>query len=898
MTLSTGTRLGPYEILSVLGRGGMGEVYKARDTRLGREVAIKVLPSHLSKDPEPRLRFEREARAIAALSHPHICAIHDVGTQDGVEYLVMELLEGQTLADRLDKGALPAGEALKFGVEIADALDRAHCAGIVHRDLKPGNIMLTKSGVKLLDFGLAKFAAAERPASDLSAPPAPSAASQPLTEKGAVMGTFQYMAPEQLKGKEADARADLFAFGCVLYEMATGKTAFAHASQASLVSAILKQEPKPVPELAPLAPPALERLVRMCLAIDPEDRWQNARDARNELVWIAQMGPEAGAPAVPGSGRRRRERAAWMVAGSALVVALIAAVTAMRRTPAPHPIKAAILPQQGVRFSSNSTAPNLLALSPDGSRLAYCAHSGMGADRLWIQALDSGEARPLEGTEGASQPFWSPDGRSLGFFAHRKLKRVGADGGPVVTLATAINPRGGTWNATGTILFTPNYASPVFRVPAEGGVATAVTRLDKAAGEATHRYPEFLPDGRHFLYLARSAGAGAGAEPVVYAGSIDAPDRKPVVKVASNVAYASGHLLFMRQGVLVAQPFDPGTLATRGEAVAIAANARMDERYSRGSFSVSTNGVLAYQTGMLLRRDVLRRYDRSGRALDTLGESTTFFDDGSPTISPDGSRAAVAILGERGISGIWLVNTKSGVRSRFTLDDDDHTSAAWLPDGSHLAMEGGPERATRLLLKAADGSGTVEELIERHASSVAACSFSPTGRFLLFTEETEKTGSDILILPLVKGGAPTPLAATAAQEDGAQFSPNGRFVAYSSDATGQVEIYVAAFPRPGDTWQVSLEGGREPRWSRDGKELFFFDRDNWLVAAAVDASASRFEVSAIHSLFQVPSRGSEFNWRYDVFPDSEHFLVGTPADDDILSPITLVTDWTRRVKAP
>jgi Tol biopolymer transport system component len=587
-----------------------------------------------------------------------------------------------------------------------------------------------------------------------------------------------------------------------------------------------------------------------------------------------------------------------MIAGAALAAALIAGVTAMRRNPAPRPIKAAILPPQAARFSSNSTAPNLLALSPDGSRLAYCAHSGMGSDRLWIHELDSGEARPLEGTEGASQPFWSPDGRSLGFFAHRKLKRVGAEGGPVLTLATAINPRGGTWNATGTILFAPNHASPVLRVPAEGGAVTAVTRLDKGGGEATHRYPEFLPDGRHFLYLARGAGAGAGEEPVVYAGSLDGPDRRPVVKVASNVAYASGHILFMKQGILVAQPFDLGSLATRGEAVSIAANARMDERYSRGSFSVSTNGVLAYQTGKLLRRDVLRRYDRSGRVLDTLGEPTTFFDDGNPTISPDGSHAAVAILGERGISGIWLVNTKSGVRNRFTLDDDDHTTAAWLPDGSHLAMESAMEGASRLFLKSADGSGMVQELFQSRASSAAACSFSPTGRFLLFTEEMEKTGSDILVLPLVGGGAPTPLAATAAQEDGAQFSPNGRFVAYSSDATGRVEIYVAAFPRPGDTWQVSLEGGREPRWSRDGKELFFFNRDNWLVAAAVDTSAPRFEVTAINPLFQVPSRGSEFNWRYDVFPDGGHFLVGTPADDDLLSPITLVTEWTRKVKAP
>jgi Tol biopolymer transport system component len=541
-------------------------------------------------------------------------------------------------------------------------------------------------------------------------------------------------------------------------------------------------------------------------------------------------------------------------------------------------------------------AASPLALSPDGTRLAYCAHVGLGADVLWIRNLESGESRSLEGTEGAGQPFWSPDGRSLGFFADRSLKRVDAQGGPVVTLASARDPRGGTWNSTGAILFVPDFMSPVSRVSAEGGPAAPVTTLDKAAGEATHRYPTFLPDGKHFLYLARRSGAGSGEEPIVWTGSLDGRERKAVLKVASNVAYANGHLLYVRQGILVAQRFDPAGLVTRGEAVPLASDVRMDERFSRGSFTVSDNGVLAYETGKLLRRDVLRRVDRAGRVLQTLGEPATFNDAGNPTISPDGSRAVLAILGDRGISDIWLVNTRTGVRSRFTLDDEDHTGATWTPDGAGLALDGFAQDGSKLLLKAADGSGAVEQLTVVASNWVSACSFSPKGRLLLFAQVSLKTASDVFILPLDGDRRPTPFVATAAQEDDAQFSPNGRFVAYNSDATGRDEVYVAAFPQPGGKWQVSQKGGREPRWSRDGKELFFFDRDNRLQAAEVDTSGLRFEVRAIQPLFQTPSRGPVFNWRYDVFPDGKTFLVGAPVDEAAASPITLVTEWPRRLR--
>ncbi len=898
MSLASGTRLGPYEIVVPIGAGGMGEVYRAKDTRLDRTVAIKVLPAHLSSDVELRARFEREARVVSGLNHPHICTLHDIGHQDGVDYLVMEYLEGETVAEKIAKGPLPLEQTLRTATQIADALDRAHRAGVVHRDLKPGNVILTRSGAKLLDFGLAK----SRP--PVSSPGlstlATEAAAKPLTERGTVLGTVQYMAPEQLEGKDADARSDVFAFGTLLYEMVTRKRAFSGSSQASLISAILRDEPAPIASLQPLTPPALDRVVKTCLAKDPDERWQSAHDLGKELRWIADGSSTGGVEARAVTSRAARSTwLPWAVATLATIAAVALGTVVLRRAaPQARAIKASILLPANVRLATSSIASSPLALSPDGTRLALCLHSGAGADQLWVQVLDSGEARALAGTEGATQPFWSPDGRSIGFFAERKLKRVDAQGGPVLALADAIDPRGGAWGAGGVILFSPDYRSSLYRIAADGGSGkpVPVTTLDTAVGETTNRYPSFLPDGNHFLFLARRALVGRGSEPSIVAASLGSPARKALVSVASNAAYASGHLLFMREGILVAQPFDPEKLVTRGDAVPIASDARADERFSRGTFSVSTNGVLAYQLGKATRKCEIRRYDRSGR-FEVLGEPATLYEgSGAISLSPDGSRAAAAILSEKGNAELWLVNTSTGQRSRFTLDAADHSDSAWTRDGSRLALAGSVGPVGKLVLKATDGSGAVEELLTGD-QSLEADSVSPDGKTVLVTEYSAKTGYDLFTLSVSGDRTLRPFVATAAQENLAQFSPNGRFVAYESDATGLLEIYVAAFPQPGDTWQVSQKGAHSPRWSKDGTELFFIDRDNWLQAASVDTSGTRFEVKSIQPLFQEHDP-SFFSWNYDVFPDGKHFLVGSPSEDDALSPIALVTEWDRKLRSP
>ncbi|HEV8118182.1 MAG TPA: protein kinase, partial [Thermoanaerobaculia bacterium] len=507
----------------------MGEVYRARDTRLERTVAVKVLPQHLSASSEVRQRFEREAKTISQLSHPHICALYDVGNQDGVEYLVMEFLEGETLADRVLKGPLPAEQTLRFGIEIADALDKAHRQGIVHRDLKPGNVMLTKSGVKLLDFGLAK---AVEPATHPSGMTAlPTMASSPLTQEGTILGTFQYMAPEQLEGKEADARSDIFAFGAVLYEMATGKKAFAGASQASLISAIMKEEPAPIATLQPMTPPALDRVVKTCLAKDPEDRFQTAHDAKLQLQWIGEMGSAAGVPAPVVARRRGRERMAWIGFALAALAAIALAAGYVARAPRPSPGIRATLPFPEKMFLGE------LALSPDGTRLVFTASKPGGQPTLWVRALQESSAHPLVGAENAFFPFWSPDGRSVGFFADGKLKRMDVSGGAVLTVCDAERGVGGTWNRDGTIVFAPAPTSGLHSVAAGGGKSVAVTKLDAARHESAHRYPRFLPDGRHFLYTAVNLGGG-GNDPAnaIRVGSLDGKLDKAVVKTLSVAA--------------------------------------------------------------------------------------------------------------------------------------------------------------------------------------------------------------------------------------------------------------------------------------------------------------------------------------------------------------------------
>jgi predicted Ser/Thr protein kinase len=565
----------------------MGEVYRARDTRLERTVAIKVLPSHLSSSPELRQRLEREAKTISQLSHSHICTLYDVGLEGEAEYLVMEYLEGETLTDRLARGALPTEQLLRYGVEIADALDKAHRQGIVHRDLKPGNVMITKSGVKLLDFGLAKAMAPAKATSMLTSLPT-MAGAQNLTEAGTILGTFQYMAPEQLEGREADGRSDIFAFGALLYEMATGRRAFAGKSQASLIAAILEHEPPSISSVQPLAPPALDRVVRKCLAKDPEERWQNAADLGSELKWIAEAGSQAGVPAKVVAKRKGRERVAWI--GFALATAAVAVLAygyVRRASPAPRAIRSSILVPP-------KTSMGMVAVSPDGAELAFTAYDTEGKSQIWLRPLDGTAAKPLAGTEGAIFPFWSPDSRSIGFFADKKLKRVeAAGGGAPIAVCDAPNPTGAAWGRDGVILMGQG-AGPMLRVAAQGGAPVPATKLDASRHETAHRYPTFLPDGRHFLYLALNlAGGPEDQANQIWAGSTDDAKVERIARGYSNPIYASGHILLAREGNLVAQAFDSGSRRLKGEPWTVVQQVGLFGGFvSLGQFSASEAGIL------------------------------------------------------------------------------------------------------------------------------------------------------------------------------------------------------------------------------------------------------------------------------------------------------------------
>ena len=593
--LESGSKLGPYEILAPLGAGGMGEVYRARDTRLDRTVAIKVLPAELSANLERRQRFEREARIISSLNHPHICALYDVGHQEGVDYLVLEYLEGESLASRLERGPMPIEQVLCFGIEIADALDKAHRQGVTHRDLKPGNIMLTRHRAKLLDFGLAKVLPQPALLQQPSPSPAAPTASLALTAEGTLVGTFHYMAPEQFEGREADARSDIFALGAVLYEMATGRQAFEGKTAASVMAAILEREPQPITATRPLAPPALDRLVETCLAKDPEERWQTAHDVKLQLQWLAEAGSQAAVPVPVTIRQRTREYTAWTAAAVALVAALLLAVVYFRRPPpeAARVLRSSLLPPPNFSFE-----PYNFTVSPDGTRLAFVAVGPDGTNTLWVRALSAPEAQQLNGTEWASFPFWSPDSRRVGFFAQDKLKTVDITGGAIEILCEAPIGRGGTWSRDGTIIFAPSIAGPLYRISASGAVPTPVTRIPRPGSGQSHRWPSFLPDGKHFLYFVDFSAPEDPQRNGIYVGSLDSGEPKLISpELSGNVAYASGNLLYVRNTSLIAQPFSLDRLETSGPPVAIAQQeVEKEPNFSQSGFSASENGVLIFQS--------------------------------------------------------------------------------------------------------------------------------------------------------------------------------------------------------------------------------------------------------------------------------------------------------------
>ena len=889
MPLTSGSRLGPYEIVAPIGAGGMGEVYRARDTRLERTVAVKVLATHLSASPEVRQRFDREAKTISQLSHPHICALYDVGHQDGTDYLVMEYLEGETLSDRLGKGALSVEQTLRFGTEIADALDKAHRQGIVHRDLKPGNVMLTKSGVKLLDFGLAKAMTPSGAANSLTALPTQAN----LTQEGTILGTFQYMAPEQLEGKDADARTDIFAFGCVLYEMATGRKAFSGASRASLISSIMKEDPSPVSQVQPMSPAALDRIVKTCLEKDPEERWQSAADIKRELRWIAEGGSQAG-PAPTAVTRKSRERLLWIALA---ILALAAALPWVIRDRKAVPVdvavtRFAVLPPDDASFLGGDLDP--VTISPDGRRFALLATSE-GRRRIWIRLLESLTPEQLPGTEGASYPFWSPDSQSIGFFADGKLKKIAASGGPVQTLCDAPIGRGGSWSRDGVILFAPRqFGEPLYRVSSSGGVPVPATRLEPSRKESAHRWPSFLPDGRHFLYLASVSTRHANNG--IYVGSLDSKETTLLIRADSNVAYSpAGHILFVRDHTLMAQRFDAERLRPVGEMVLVVERMPQDIASSHSPFSVSGNGTLAYWTGDTKKELVW--FDQAGKRLASLVGASDL--ELAPSLSPDEKRVALSRPDARsGRTDIWVVEISRGISSRLTLDRFGENFPIWSPDGTRIAYTSNRDGPEDVYVRGSTGTGREELLNKSDVAHKHPLDWSRDGRFILYHTQQPRTGSDVLALPLFGNRQPIPFLSTEFEERHAQFSPDGRHVVYASDESGVYEIYVQPFPGPGEKLQVSTQGGIQPRWRRDGKEIFYVARDARMMAAPLSASAGTLSAGNPRALFQTPILPDAIgaSLEYVVTADGQRFLIATPASETLVFPATVVLNWAAKLE--
>ena len=900
MALALGTLLGSYEIGAPLGAGGMGEVYRARDIRLDRTVAIKVLPKQLSNDPVSKQRFEREAKTISSLNHPHICVLYDVGHQEGIDYLVMECIEGESLAERLQKGPLPLDQVLKYGAQISFALDQAHRSGVVHRDLKPGNIMLTPTGAKLLDFGLAKPSAPLATAVTLTAAKQPSS----VTEQGTIVGTFQYMSPEQIEGKELDGRCDIFSLGAVLYEMLTGQRAFQGKSQLSIASAILERDPAPISSITPATPPVLDHAIRRCLAKDPEERWQTARDLALELSWMAESG---GQIAVLGPANKRKTGLQWLAWGAvalSVAVALNAFLNWGKRPPVATPVRFEIpLPPGTLNFT----------LSPNGRQLAIQAPGPDGRKLIWVRALDSLETRPLPGTEDVLGPpvFWSPDSRFLAFQVGNKLKKIGISGGPPQAICDAsVSIIGGAWNSEDTIIF-GTVGNGIMRVSAAGGVPTLLTTI--GGRNEVHTFPSFLSDGQHFVYLR------APENPGIYVGSLDTkPEQqssKRILATSLMAVYApsadtnKGRLLFMRDGTLMTQLIDERKLEAVGEPVMVAEH--VGSFLLSANFSVSASGVLTYRAGKTATPlSTLRWYSRQGKDLGYASEPGIYaYTD--LALSPEGTRVATTKVDPSTGSGqdIWLLDLTRGVSGRFTFDAAPDAAPVWSPDGATIAFSAASAvrpGATEIYQKAANSAGKEQPLVVTTKDSKFPNDWSRDGRFLLYTQQDARTKADLWVLPLTASGTPSgtpaPFANTEFSESAGQFSPDTHWIAYASDESGRSEIYVQPFPVPaggGSKTSVSRDGGNQPRWRRDGKELFYLSFDGKLMA--VDVTEGRvFKVGTPKPLFQAPatsiqSRTDIHGWAWDFTSDGQRFLfdaVKTSSES-----LTVVLNWTAELKS-
>lgn len=879
MPLANGTKLGPYEIVGPLGAGGMGEVYRARDTRLDRTVAIKILASQLSADPVRKQRFEREAKTISSLNHPHICTLHDVGSQDGVDYLVMECVEGETLAKRLEKGPLPLEQMLRYGAQIADALDKAHRSGVVHRDLKPGNIMLTPTGAKLLDFGLAKPAAPLTSAAMLMAVTQDS----PVTEQGTIVGTFQYMSPEQVEGKELDGRSDIFSLGAVLYEMLMGQRAFEGRSQLSVASAILEKEPSPITSGKPMTPPALDHAIKKSLAKHPDERWQSASDLASELKWVAESGSQASLAVRTAARGKIQTVLPWLVSVVSLF-ALIVVVTWWRNsTP----------PEQTMNFPAPMSFPAQdVAVAPNGHTVAVVAYlESARKNTIWIYELGSPGAKSLADTEGATYPFWSADGRFLAFFADGKLKKLELSGGPVQTICDAPSGRGGTWNKDGVIVFTPIASSGVglYRISASGGTVTPISKLDTGRGELSHRWPMFLPDGRHFLYMAANFAGQKGVD-AIFVGSLDSDEKRFILEADANAAYAApGYLLFYRDKTLLAQRFDSKRFALTGEPTTILTDIQYQSQVKRAVFDASEHGLLVAQSGSGVALSQLFWVDRKGVQISAVGKPQVY---GNLSLAPNGESVAVSMTDMASQNtDVWTYDLQRGTAKRLTFDPAADSISVWSPDAARLVFSSNRNAPRNdLFMKNSDGSQE-EKLIVQGGVNNFANDWSKDGKYILYARDADLWFATLPELKLALF-----LKAPSIVRNG-QFSPDGKWVAYASNETGRWEIYVTTFPDAKGKWEVSTAGGEQPRWRGDGKELFYLSSDAKMMAAPVTTGAN-FDAGTPVALFQTAPRQAVplFDlFAYDVSRDGQRFLILTQLKQSETAPMSIIVNWTAKL---
>jgi eukaryotic-like serine/threonine-protein kinase len=880
-----GKTLGHYQITGQLGKGGMGEVYRAHDTKLNRDVALKVLPPKFASDAERMARFKREAQLLASLNHTNIAAIYGLEESGDVRALVMELAEGSTLADRINKGPIQLDETLSIARQIADALEAAHEKGIIHRDLKPANIKVTPEGaVKVLDFGLAKALEGEAAEADASQSPTLSLAA---TKAGVILGTAAYMSPEQARGSAVDKRCDIWSFGVVLFEILTGKQLFAGETVSDTLAAVLRSDVDW--NMLPAATPAsIRSLLHRCLTKDRKERLRDIGEARIAITeYIANpVGAAALGTVTDSRHHNLRERFAW---GAAIVFVLAALILA-----ALYLGQASIEPpDMRTQVETQPTSdPVSFAISPDGRTLVFVV-SEDGQQRLWLRSLDQIATRPLAGTEGAKHPFWSPDCRSIGFFADRKLKLIDVAGGPPQVIADAPNARGGTWSKDDVIVFAPEYLAPLSSVPAKGGAKPVpITRVHRGP-QLGHIFPQFLPDGRHLLFYAW------GNTPGIYFGSLDSPEPKRL-PIASDLpaSYAPpGYLLFMRQRTLFAQRFDAKRGELSGDPVSVADSVESDSSLFLGGFSTSDTGILAYRAAAAVLRRLVW-FDRSGKELATLGSPQNYI--GDPELSPDGKYLAVEGSAPGENADIWLIETALGGPTRFTSDATGEGRPVWSPDGSKILFVSSQRgRAGDLCIKALTGTGKDEQVLVESLQAKWSLDWSKDGQYVLYMQlEEGTTGMDLWALPLSGERKPIPVANTTANEGIGKFSRDVKWVAYESNESGRYEIYIQPFPGPGRRRAVSTNGGITPRWSHDGKELFFISPENKLMAAPIRSVGQDLEISAPVALFQTRiAKGGTEVWdkqQYDVSPDGRRFLINL--DEFPTSPITIVTNWARALK--